>query len=303
MSIETNQPDCSVESPFTDLEDNAAFIRRHIGPDDEQVSQMLSELGLESLDALIESTLPRSIQVDGSLALPPAQSEAATLNRLHDIANLNILKHSMIGMGYHDTITPAVILRNILENPGWYTAYTPYQAEISQGRLEAILNFQQMICDLTGMELSNASLLDEATAAAEAMAMLKRINRKSKSMRFFVDQGILPQTLDVIRTRAGHFGFEVIVGEPLDELNNADFFGALLQYTASNGEVNDIGPFINAAHDSGALVVVAADLMSLVLLKPPGEMDADIVVGSSQRFGVPMGWRSPCGFFRHKERF
>ena len=304
MSIETNQTGCNLKSPLTDLEDHAAFIRRHIGPDDEQISQMLGELGVDSLDALIESTLPRSIQIDEPLALPTAQSETATLSRLRDIADLNTLKHSMIGMGYHDTITPTVILRNILENPGWYTAYTPYQAEISQGRLEAILNFQQMICDLTGMELSNASLLDEATAAAEAMAMVKRINRKNRSMRFFVDQGTLPQTLDVIRTRAGHFGFEVIVGDPAEELNNADFFGVLLQYTSSNGEVNDIGPSIGAAHDSGALVVVAADPMSLVLLKSPGEMDADIVVGSSQRFGVPMGFGGPhAAFFATRDDF
>ncbi len=194
MPIEINRPSSNARSPLTDLEDHAAFIRRHIGPDDAQINRMLGVLGIDSLEALVETTLPRSIQMDGPLALPDAQSETATLARLRDIANLNILKHSMIGMGYHDTITPPVILRNILENPGWYTAYTPYQAEISQGRLEAILNFQQMICDLTGMELSNASLLDEATAAAEAMTMLKRINRKNQSMRFFVDQGTLPQT-------------------------------------------------------------------------------------------------------------
>ncbi|HEY5774741.1 MAG TPA: aminomethyl-transferring glycine dehydrogenase, partial [Xanthomonadales bacterium] len=304
MPIEPNRPERNVESPLTDLEDHAAFIRRHIGPDDAQIKHMLGVLGLESLDALIESTLPRSIQVDGPLALPEAQSETVALQRLRNIASQNILKHSMIGMGYHDTITPSVILRNVLENPGWYTAYTPYQAEISQGRLEAMLNYQQMICDLTGMELSNASLLDEATSAAEAMTMLKRINRKNRSMRFFVDQGILPQTLDVIRTRAGHVGFEVITGNPDKEISQGDFFGVLLQYTAANGEVNDIGPWISAAHDRGALVVVAADMMSLVLLKSPGEMDADIVVGSSQRFGVPMGFGGPhAAFFATRDEF
>ena len=304
MTIESNQPDYTVESPLTELEDHTAFIRRHIGPDDAQISQMLDVLGIDSLDALIKSTVPHSIYTDEPLALPKAQSEIATLDRLRGIAGRNTLKHSMIGLGYHDTITPAVILRNVLENPGWYTAYTPYQAEISQGRLEAILNFQQMICDLTGMELSNASLLDEATAAAEAMAMLKRINRKNKSVRFFVDQGTLPQTLDVIRTRAGHFGFEVVIGNPADEISNGDFFGVLLQHTASNGEVNDIAPWISTAHDNGALVVVAADLMSLVLLKPPGEMDADVVVGSSQRFGVPMGFGGPhAAFFATRESF
>jgi glycine dehydrogenase len=293
-----------MESPLTELEDHAEFIRRHIGPDDTQVSHMLNTLGIDSLDALIESTLPPSIQMTEPLALARSKSEFATLKRLRQIADLNIVKHSMIGMGYHDTITPPVILRNILENPGWYTAYTPYQAEISQGRLEAMLNFQQMVCDLTGMELSNASLLDEATAAAEAMAMLKRINRKNKSMRFFIDQSVLPQTLDVLQTRATHFGFELVVGYPANELNKGDFFGALLQYTASDGEINDIGPMIHMAHESGTLVAVAADLMSLVLLKSPGEMEADIVVGSSQRFGVPMGFGGPhAAFFATRDNF
>ncbi|MGA9573382.1 MAG: aminomethyl-transferring glycine dehydrogenase, partial [Lysobacterales bacterium] len=304
MPTEVNRPDHAVESNLTDLEDHAAFARRHIGPDEAQIIRMLDVLGVDSLDDLTTSTLPRSIQMDGPLQLAEAQSEFAALERLREIASLNVLKHSMIGMGYHDTITPPVILRNILENPGWYTAYTPYQAEISQGRLEAMLNYQQMICDLTGMELSNASLLDEATSAAEAMTMLKRINRKNRSMRFFVDQGTLPQTLDVIRTRASHFGFEVITGNPSEDLHNGDFFGVLLQYTASDGEVNDIEPWISAAHDSGALVVVAADLLSLVLLKTPGEMNADIVVGSSQRFGVPMGFGGPhAAFFATRDDF
>ena len=304
MSIEFDQAETTKESPLTGLENQAEFIRRHIGPDETQIRHMLDALDISSLDALVESTLPLSIQTETPLALPKASSEIATLNRLREIANQNVLKHSMIGMGYHDTVTPTVIQRNILENPGWYTAYTPYQAEISQGRLEAMLNFQQMICDLTGMELSNASLLDEATAAAEAMAMLKRINRKTKSMRFFVDRGTLPQTLDVVQTRASHFGFEVIVGNPADELNRGDYFGALLQYTASDGAINDIGPQIRAAHDNGALVAVATDLMSLVLLKPPGEMDADIVVGCSQRFGVPMGFGGPhAAFFAARDSF
>ena len=214
MPSEINSPETSTEFSLAELENHAEFIRRHIGPNDEQVGQMLDVLGVESLETLIASTLPSSIYTNEPLQLPKSLSEAETLARLRKIASLNVLKHSMIGMGYHDTITPPVILRNILENPGWYTAYTPYQAEISQGRLEAMLNFQQMICDLTGMELSNASLLDEATSAAEAMAMLKRINRKNKSMRFFVDQGTLPQTLDVLQTRASHFGFEVVVGDP-----------------------------------------------------------------------------------------
>lgn len=304
MPIEINRSENTAPSTLTDLEDHGEFIRRHIGPDDTQIQQMLDTLGFESLDKLIKSTLPLSIQIDEPLDLPEAQGEFSTLNRLRDIADRNTLKHNMIGMGYHDTITPTVILRNILENPGWYTAYTPYQAEISQGRLEAMLNFQQMICDLTGMELSNASLLDEATAAAEAMAMLKRINRRNKSMRFFVDQGVLPQTLDVILTRAGHFGFEVITGDPANDISNGDFFGILLQYPTANGDVMDLEPWIRSAHQDGALVVVAADLMSLVLLKPPGEMDADVVVGSSQRFGVPMGFGGPhAAYFATRDQF
>ena len=304
MPTEFNSPESTTESSLAELENHAEFICRHIGPSDEQVGQMLDALGAESLETLIASTLPSSIYTDEPLQLPKSLSEAETLARLREIASLNVLKHSMIGMGYHDTITPPVILRNILENPGWYTAYTPYQAEISQGRLEAILNFQQMICDLTGMELSNASLLDEATSAAEAMAMLKRINRKNKSMRFFVDQGTLPQTLDVLQTRASHFGFEVVVGDPADELGNGDFFGALLQYTSTEGEVNDIGCQIDTAHENDTLVVVAADLMSLVVLAPPGEMDADVVVGSAQRFGVPMGFGGPhAAFFATREDF
>jgi len=303
MPIESNRPDFAAESRLTDLEDHAAFARRHIGPDDAQIGRMLAMLGVDSLDELIKRTLPPSIQLDAPLALPEAQSETAVLRKLREIAKLNTLKHSMIGMGYHDTITPAVILRNVLENPGWYTAYTPYQAEISQGRLEAMLNYQQMICDLTGMELSNASLLDEATAAAEAMTMLKRINRKNPSTKFFVDKGVLPQTLDVVRTRATHIGFEVVAGEP-GTIGDDDYFGVLLQYTASNGHVEDIEPLIRTAHDRGALVVVAADLLSLVLLKPPGELDADIVVGSSQRFGVPMGFGGPhAAFFATRDEF
>ena len=304
MSTEPNQAEISPESSLTELENRGEFIRRHIGPDDAQVDHMLSTLGIESLDALVESTLPSSIHLDEPLQLSASVSEADALARLRAIAELNTLKHSMIGMGYHDTVTPPVVLRNVLENPGWYTAYTPYQAEISQGRLEAMLNFQQMICDLTGMELSNASLLDEATAAAEAMAMLKRINRKNKSTRFFVDQTTLPQTLDVVRTRAGHFGFQVVVGDAAQDLNKGDYFGALLQYTATQGEINDIAPQISNAHENGTLVVVATDLLSLVLLTPPGEMDADVVVGSAQRFGVPLGFGGPhAAFFATRDSF
>jgi len=214
------------------------------------------------------------------------------------MAEDNTVSHSMIGLGYHPTVTPPVILRNVLENPGWYTAYTPYQAEISQGRLEGMLNFQQMVMDLTGMEMSNASLLDEATAAAEAMAMIKRVNRKSKSQRFVVDSACLPQTIDVVRTRAVHLGFEVIVTDKvIDTLNEGDSFGVLVQYPGSEGGLLNLDPISTAAHDQGALVAVATDLMSLALLKPPGESDVDVVIGSAQRFGVPMAYGGPHAAF------
>jgi glycine dehydrogenase len=304
MSKKIKPTDSDIHGPITALQDQGGFIRRHIGPGDAQVEQMLDVLGIESLDSLVKATLPQSIQLNEPLNLPTAQSEHQTLAHLRTIANSNVVKHSMIGMGYHDTITPPVIVRNILENPGWYTAYTPYQSEISQGRMEAMLNFQQMVCDLTGMELSNASLLDEATASAEAMAMLKRVNRKNKSMRFLVDQGTLPQTIDVLRTRANYFGFELVVGDPGVKLQEGEYFGVLLQYSDCQGAINDLEPLISAAHDLGALVAVGADLLSLVLLKPPGEMGADIVAGSSQRFGVPMGFGGPhAAFFATRDRY
>ncbi len=304
MPNKFNHPGVVADSPLTELEDHAEFVRRHIGPSDAQINHMLDTLETESLDALIESTLPSTIRSNEPLELPGARNEITTLGSLREMASLNVLKHSMIGMGYHDTITPPVILRNVLENPGWYTAYTPYQAEISQGRLEAMLNYQHMICDLTGMELSNASLLDEATAAAEAMAMCKRVNRKSRSMRFLVDDCVLPQVLDVLQTRAEHFGFEVVTADPTQPIDHGEFFGVLLQYTAANGEVNQLTPAIEAAHEGGALAVVVADLMSLVLLTPPGEMDADIVVGSAQRFGIPLGYGGPhAAFFATRESF
>ena len=304
MPIKHNRPERIADSPFTCLEDHGEFIRRHIGPRDEHIEHMLEALGVDTLDELVESTLPPAIHTDTPLELPGARNELETLARLREMASRNVVNHSMIGMGYHDTIIPPVILRNILENPGWYTAYTPYQAEISQGRLEAMLNFQQMICDLSGMELANASLLDEATAAAEAMAMLKRINRKSKSTRFLVDERSLPQTLDVLRTRAGHFGYELVVGKPADELGNGEYFGMLLEYTGASGDIADLGPIISTAHDRNTLVAVAADLMSLVMLTPPGELGADICLGTSQRFGVPMGYGGPhAAFFATRDSY
>jgi glycine dehydrogenase len=288
-----NPPTESRPTPLCRLEDHGEFIMRHVGPRDEHVRHMLDELGLESLDELVRRTIPAAIRLDGELDLPEPRSEQATLARLREIAARNLVQHSMIGMGYHETILPPVIQRNVLENPGWYTAYTPYQAEISQGRLEALLNFQQMISDLTGMPIANASLLDEGTAAAEAMTMLQRVNRKSKSNRFLVDSAALPQTIDVVENRARYFDIEVVVGAPQAALETGDYFGVLLQYPGVDGEVTDPRETIARAHAGGALVAVAADLMSLVLLTPPGELDADAVIGSAQRFGVPMGFGGP----------
>ncbi|HLF31859.1 MAG TPA: glycine dehydrogenase (aminomethyl-transferring), partial [Xanthomonadales bacterium] len=286
-----------IDSPLRSLEDHGEFVSRHVGPREEDIQHMLRTVGAESLDQLIRNTLPPSIQLDAPLDLPRARNETETLQRLREMASQNRIMHNMIGMGYHETVLPAVIQRNVLENPGWYTAYTPYQAEISQGRLEALLNFQQMICDLTGMPIANASLLDEATAAAEAMTMLRRVNRKSKANRFLVAKNVLPQTRDVVENRARHFDIEVITGDPAVLLGEQDFFGVLLQFPGVDGEVVDYRNLIGLAHGRNALVAVAADLMSLVLLTPPGEMAADVVIGTAQRFGVPMCYGGPHAAF------
>ncbi len=279
-----------------DLKMRGDFVRRHIGPDEPQVVKLLELLGLGSLDELIDKAVPESIRAERPLELEPAKSERMTLSYLRKMAARNQVFVSMIGMGYHGTVIPTVIQRNVLENPGWYTAYTPYQAEISQGRMEALLNFQQMIMDLTGMELANASLLDEATAAAEAMAMSHRV-AKSKSDTYFVSSDCHPQTIAVIETRARWFGFEVVVGDPFSELDGRDVFGVLVQYPGSTGEVRDLTGLIEAAHARKAVVSVAADILSLAILKPPGEMGADIVIGNTQRFGVPMGYGGPHAAF------
>ena len=278
-----------------DLEKAERFADRHIGPAPHDQAVMLAGLGLDSLDALIERTVPASIRLTRPLDLPPAVGEHAALAELRAIAGQNRVLTSLIGMGYHGTHTPPVILRNLLENPGWYTAYTPYQAEVSQGRLEALLNFQQMVCDLTGMEVANASLLDEATAAAEGMAMARRIAKRPGEV-FFVDADTHPQTLAVLRTRARNLGFELVVGDPAGELP-ASLFGALLSYPGSSGRVRDIRPMIERIHAAGAQALVATDLLALALLTPPGEMGADIVLGSAQRFGVPMGYGGPHAAF------
>ncbi|HEY9033076.1 MAG TPA: aminomethyl-transferring glycine dehydrogenase, partial [Pseudomonadales bacterium] len=257
-----------------------------------------------SLDELISQTVPAGILKKDALALAPAIGEAATLARLREIASANVLHRCHIGMGYYPCHTPTVIQRNVLENPGWYTAYTPYQPEIAQGRLEALMNFQQMVMDLTGMELASASLLDEATAAAEAMAMSHRVAKKNKSNSYFVDRHCHPQTIAVMRTRARHFGFELIIGDAATELANEEVFGVLLQYPNTLGEINDPTAIINTAHAGNAVVTMACDLLSLCLLTPPGELGADIVVGNSQRFGVPMGFGGPhAAFFASREEF
>jgi len=292
----------STSPSLSQLHDPNAFLRRHLGPDAAEQQAMLESLGLASRAELIEQTVPPAIRLNRALDLPAALSEEAALSKLKGYAARNQVWTSVIGMGYHGTITPNVILRNVLENPGWYTAYTPYQPEIAQGRLEALLNFQQMTIDLTGLAMANASLLDEATAAAEAMALAKRI-AKSKSNVFFVDENCHPQTLSVVRTRAEGFGFELIVG-PVDNLASHQVFGALLQYPDTHGEIRDLRPLIEHLHAQQALACVAADLLSLLMLTPPGEMGADVVFGSSQRFGVPMGYGGPhAAYFACREEF
>ena len=281
---------------------NDAFIRRHIGPSADEVEQMLKVLGFSSLDALINETVPPAIRSQ-PLQLPEAQTEYAALAQLKAIASKNQVFRSLIGMGYSDCITPPVIGRNILENPGWYTAYTPYQAEIAQGRLEALLNFQTMVIDLTGLEIANASLLDEATAAAEAMSMSYGLC-KTKANAFFVSRDCHPQTIEVVRTRAKPLGIEIIEGEHRHFDFEPLIFGALLQYPATDGAIYDYREFVNKVHNAKALVTVAADLLSLALLTPPGEWGADIAVGSTQRFGVPLGYGGPhAAYFATREAF
>jgi glycine dehydrogenase len=280
-----------------------SFVQRHIGPNTAQIEQMLKVLGFDSLDALIEQTVPPAIRLQQPLKLPQAQSENAALAQLKAIASKNKVFRSFIGMGYHDCITPSVILRNILENPGWYTAYTPYQAEIAQGRLEALLNFQTAIIDLTGLEIANASLLDEGTAAAEAMGLSYGLC-KTKANAFFVSSDCHPQTIEVIKTRAYPLDIDVIIGDFRTFDFTKPIFGALLQYPATDGAIYDYREFIEKAHQAKALVTVAADLLSLALLTPPGEFGADIAVGSSQRFGVPMGYGGPhAAYFATKDAY
>src|SRR6266404_3151869 len=268
------------------------FASRHIGPSRSGIAAMLEVIGVPSVDALIGQALPDSIRSPGQLEVGAALSESDALAHLRALAAKNQVATSLIGMGYHDTHVPSVILRNILESPAWYTAYTPYQPEISQGRLEALLNFQTMVCDLTGLDVANASLLDEATAAAEAMALAKRV-AKSSSMRFLVDAHVHPQTLAVLRTRAEPLGWDIVTVDEGTELSDWSCFGALFQYPGTYGHVPDLGKAIDAVHAQGGIAVVAADPLALTLLKPPGEFGADIAIGSTQRFGVPLGFGGP----------
>ena len=275
---------------LNDLQHAEQFVTRHVGPGAEDQQAMLSMLDCNNLQQLIEQVVPESITNHQSLDLPLQCTESQALKELRQIANKNKIFKSFLGQGYYGTLTPNVILRNILENPAWYTAYTPYQPEISQGRLEALINFQTMVTDLTGLEIANASMLDEGTAAAEAMTLSRRVS-KSKSNRFFVDSDCLPQTIDIIATRAEPLGIEVEIGQPTD--CDGDVFGMLLQYPGVSGDIQDHRETIAKVQAQKGIVVMAADILSLVLLESPGSLGADIAIGSTQRFGVPMGFGGP----------
>ena len=286
------------------LEAHDEFLGRHIGPTKAQQQEMASALGYASVDALIDATVPEAIRRREPMNLPGPQREVDVLAALRAMASRNQNFRHYIGMGYYGTHTPAVIQRNVLENPGWYTAYTPYQAEISQGRLEALLSYQQMVMDLTGMDLANASMLDEATAAAEAMTLLQRVNRRNKSLNFIVDEDCHPQTLAVLRTRAEPLGIDICVGDAEALVASSEAFGVLIQYPASSGAVRDPSALINAAHERNMLVAVASDLLALLLLRSPGDCGADVVIGNSQRFGVPLGFGGPhAAFFATRDAF
>src|SRR5437879_3357617 len=282
--------------------DFGSFARRHIGPSEEEMREMLRDVGFENLDALIAAAVPPNIRLDQELTCPEAKSETEALAELHAIAKKNKVERSFIGAGYYDCITPPVIQRNILENPGWYTAYTPYQAELAQGRLEALVNFQTMMTDLTGLDIANASLLDEATAAAEAMSLCHAV--ASGRNKFFVADNCHPQTIAVIQTRAKPLGIQIKIDNYSQFKFDNAVFGALVQYPATDGAIYDYADFVRRAHDAGALVVVAADILALTLLKPPGEFGADVAVGNTQRFGVPMGFGGPhAAYFATRDQF
>ena len=303
------RPDADSRQIPAELDVSDWFPPRHIGPSPQEREEMLGAVGASSLDVLMDEAIPSAIRLETPLKLPPAESESVYLRRLSGIAARNKVFRSHIGLGYYDTITPGVILRMVLENPGWYTPYTPYQAEIAQGRLESLLNFQTMVADLTGMEVANASLLDEATAAAEAMTLLRRVTTKKlpsgERPLFLVSDRCFPQTIDVLRTRAEPLGLDVVVA-PIGDDHEFDLrtYGVLLQYPDAIGELRDPQPFIERAHGAGVLVAVATDLLALTLFTPPGEMGADVVVGNSQRFGVPLGYGGPhAAFFATRQSY
>ena len=280
------------------------FQNRHIAPNEADTAEMLQTVGVNSIDELIEQTVPTAIRLKQHLNLPAAKSETEYLGALKQTSLLNKVFKSFIGQGYYDTITPGVILRNVFENPGWYTQYTPYQAEIAQGRLQALLNFQTMVIDLTGMEIANASLLDEGTAAAEAMFMQYSTRKNQAAKKYFVSELVFPQTIDILKTRANPYGIELVIGNHLDFVATEDFFGAIVQYPAGNGEVFDYKNFAAELHNQNIKLTVAADILSLTLLTPPGEWGADIVVGTTQRFGIPMGFGGPhAAFFATKDEY
>src|SRR5687767_3036329 len=290
--------------PASTTADPDTFVRRHIGPSATEVEGMLSVLGYSTIDEFIEATVPETIRARRPLGIGQPRTEHDVLDEIRRIASLNKVFRSYIGLGYHDTLVPPVIQRNILENPGWYTAYTPYQSEIAQGRLEALLNYQTMVIDLTGLPIANASLLDEGTAAAEAMTMCYGARGRAGKERFFVSADCHPQTIDVVRTRAEARGIAVVVGDHRTYDFGAETFGALLQYPATDGAVHDYHQFTERAHAAEALVVAACDLLALTLLTPPGEWGADVAVGSTQRFGVPLGYGGPhAAYFATKDEF
>ncbi len=280
------------------------FQNRHNGSSNNDLAEMLSTVGVESMDQLIEQTVPAAIRSTEPLSLRPAMSEHQFLNALRRIGNQNQIFHTYIGMGYYNTHTPHVILRNITENPAWYTAYTPYQAEIAQGRLEALINFQTMVMDLTGMEIANASLLDEATAAAEAMHMCIDLKPKTQGSKLFVDKEIFPQTIDLLKTRSIPLGVELVMGDYNSFEPTEQYMGVIVQYPNNSGAINNYKELADKAHEVNAKVIAVADLLALTLITPPGEWGADIVVGTSQRFGVPLGYGGPhAGYIGTKEAY
>ncbi|MGV3509370.1 MAG: glycine dehydrogenase, partial [Sphingobacteriaceae bacterium] len=280
------------------------FASRHIAPNETEAAEMLHTIKVTSLDKLIEQTIPQKIRLKKPLNLPSPKSEIDYLTDLKNLASKNKVFKSYIGQGYYDTITPPVILRNIFENPGWYTQYTPYQAEISQGRLQALLNFQTMVIDLTGMEIANASLLDEGTAAAEAMFMQYSLRKNQQAKIFFVSEDVFPQTIDILKTRSAPYGIELQIGNHQTAELSESMFGAIVQYPSASGSVHNYSEFAAKAHEKGIKLTVVADILSLAVLTPPGEWGADIVVGNTQRFGVPMGFGGPhAAFFATKEEY